>query len=356
MGRTKRIERSAKEIRNVIENQGLKYILVNNDLFKLYKQGKYNTGETIKDKKTGEEKDLILNFDARFFSIYIGLKFLDQIDFFGYKKEVASFIKEKLSERRLRERLDNLKKIKMPVNNRFSKADGKHVLLENPKSVDLVRKRGEIGFERNRKVKTDRWFCPWDCNRKLVKTENGKELKPYDFFAVTIYDFDLYRNGILNDEEFVLYLYLVKSYNSNDKDKKGIAQTVSKIAENLNVKNPDIVQKRLDKLVNLRVRDAYCNEGEDFPLLQTTKPKNHNQKLLTRNEPSLHYYPIYNDTTIEKINNKVEANEKEADGEFWGEDLNSDSDLNNSDTELIEDTHLYKTDTKINKTDTDHPF
>lgn len=349
--RTKRELKTGEEIRAAISENGMEYILVPNKIFKLYKRGLHEV-EINNGAIWGEEKEYEkMNFDSRYFALYIGLKFLDQMNFYGFKDEVAAFMN--ISERRLRERIKNIEKFKMPMNNEWDKHKDKfEIVKDRVRITQLVRKRGEIGFERNRKVKTDRWFCPWDCERKEVKSENGMELKPYDFFSVTVYDFDLFRNGILNDDEFVMYLYLVRSYNSNEIEKKGIAQSVSKIAENLNIKNPDIVHKRLKKLVNLRVKDKWCSENEDFPLLQTTKPKNYNVKLTTRQEPSLHYYPIYNDLTIGKINDKEDAPDNVLDIDNNKPDTNN----HNSDSGFSSDTHLYNSDSKIDNSDTTNPF
>lgn len=310
MPKTKRELRSGKEIRNLFENQGIKYVMISNKIIELYKQGYYEYEiEEINDDgdivKTGEMKRS--KFDSRNLTLYIGMKFLDKIEFFCYIDEIARFLD--MSVKRIKDRIQELQLIELPMNNQFNKNTKQNELLEQPRMAQLVRKRGDRGFERNRKVKTNRWFTPFDCDLKKVRNKEtqNEELKAEKFFMVTIYDLDLFINGILDEHEFALYLYLMKCFDSSDKEKKGIPQSTSRISENLNVINPAVTQRRLDKLVNFRVKDRFCTEEyKDFPLIHTIKPGNYNHKLTTRQEPSLHYYPIYNYETLRKIQ-EVEA-------------------------------------------------
>ncbi|MGG3925662.1 hypothetical protein ABET51_06645 [Metabacillus fastidiosus] len=375
MARVKRNLRSQKVIRELFEEQGIKYVMINNKIIDvLYKQGYYEykvkaTNEAGLYCETGEVKKL--KFDARNLVLYIGLKFLDRLEFSCYNDEIADFVN--MSTKRIKDRLEELQDILLPMNNRLTK-NGQNELLKEPEFFQLVKKHRDRGFERNREVKTYRWYTPFDCDRKeIVNPETKeKELKAHSFFMVTIYDFDLYLNGILDEHEFALYLYLIKCFDSNNKENKGIAQSKSKISENVLVKDVKVTERRLDKLVNLRVKDKYCLEDEDFPLIHTIKPKNYNLKLTTRQEPSLHYYTVYNDTNIQKINDQVPVPYPDVDehdssnlGELEQENnLNQkeDTDLNKTDIEFKIDTDFDNLDTNNDLLDIDalfkdtHPF
>lgn len=352
MPKVKRDLRKGKEIRKLFENQGIKYVMISNKIIELYKQGYYEYEvEEINDDGYIVSVPKKIKFDSRNLVLYIGMKFLDKMDFYGYLDEVADFLN--MSVKRIKDRIQELQLIELPMNNQLNKTTMQNELLEQPRMVQLVRERGEIGFERNRKVKTHRWFTPFDCDLKKVRnTETQKdELKAEKFYMVTIYDLDLFINGTLDEHEFALYLYLIQCFDSSDKDKKGIAQSTSKISENLKVINPAVTQRRLDKLVNLRVKDKFCtDEYKDFPLIHSKKPDNYNHKLTTRQEPSLYYYPIYNDLTLQKIQ-KVEPEQ-----DYIDDENKSDSDLDKMDTELIVDTEFYNMDTKVNKMDADSLF
>ncbi|TWE05992.1 hypothetical protein FB550_1027 [Neobacillus bataviensis] len=352
MPKTKRNLRTGKEIRELFENQGIKYVMISNKIIELYKKGFYEYEvEEINDE--GEIVNVLnrVKFDSRNLTLYVGMKFLDKMEFFCYIDEIANFLN--MSVKRIKDRIQELQLIKLPMNNQLNKETMQNELLESLRMAQLVRQRGERGFERNRKVKTIRWFTPFDCDLKKVRNKETQkdELKAEKFFMVTIYDLDLFINGILDEHEFALYLYLIQCFDSNDKDKKGIAQTTSKISENLNVINPSVTQRRLDKLVNLRVKDKYCtDENKDFPLIHTRKPENYNHKLTTRQEPSLYYYPIYNDLTLQKIQ------EVKPDSARTIHENKTDSDSDELDTELLVDTEFHNMDTKVYKTDADFLF
>ncbi|MEH7381782.1 hypothetical protein V7138_15070 [Bacillus sp. JJ1533] len=341
MPRVKRQLRSQEEIRSLFESQGIKYVMINNKIMDLYQRGYFEYKVKTTDEKGNYiETDEVrkVKFDSRNLALYIGLKFLDKMEFWCYVDEIAAFMG--MSVKRIKERLEELQEINLLMNNRLMK-DGKNELLKEPMRFQLVKKHKDRGFERNRKVKTYRWYTPFDCELKEVTNPETKEveLKAHKYFMVSIYDLDLFINGILDEHEFALYLYLVQCYDSSDKESKGIAQTTSKIAENLNVKDVDVIQRRLDKLINLRVKDRFCLENEDLPLIHASKPKNFNHKLMTRQEPSLHYYPVYNDTTIQKIHNIEpdpypvdEENKEDTNPNKLDIDLKVDSDLDNMDT------------------------
>lgn len=361
MARIKRELREQKVIRQAIEENGLTYVMINNKIIDLYKKGYYEYPIKQIDEHgnytcTGEFKKV--KFDSRNFALYIGLQFLNKLEFWCYIDEIANFMG--WSVKRTKDRLKELQEIYLPMNNRTTKGLKKE-LLDEPRLFPLVKKHNDRGFEANRKHKTYRWYTPFDCDLKEVKNpDTGKmELKAHKFFMVTIYDLDLLLKKTLDDDEFALYLYIIQTFNSSDKEKKGLALTTSKIAENMRVKDPNVIQKRLNKLTSLKVEDKFwdgevkntCPDG--FPLIHTTKPKNYNMKLLTRNEASLYYYPIYNDTTIQKINDiEVNSNPNPTDCE----EIELESSENKMDTELNKMDSHYSMDTDFDIWDANSSF
>ncbi|MCM3444361.1 hypothetical protein [Metabacillus halosaccharovorans] len=342
MARQKRDLRKGFTIRKLFEDNGVKYIMVSNKIMELYQQGY----QEYIDKKSGEIKKR--TFDSRDLALYIGIEFLNRMEFWGYLEEIDYFTG--MSMKRIEPRLEKLEQIELPMNNHLTKT-GENELLATPRNYPLVKKHRDRGFERNRTVKTYRWYTPFDCDKKAVKNPETKEteLQSINYFMVTVYDYDLFVNKILDADEFALYLYLVQCYDSSSEEGKGIPQSARKIAENLNVKNVDVMQRRLNKLIELRIKDRFCPDDKTFPLIQTTKPNNFNTKLVTRQEPSLHYYPVYNDKTIENIRNEAEKGKESAKNK-------PDIDSNKMDSEFKVDSDLHKKDSHLNKKDTDIPF
>ncbi|WP_025726767.1 hypothetical protein [Heyndrickxia ginsengihumi] len=335
MARKKRDIRSGKIIREVIEEYGMTYVMVNNKIMDLYKQG----GQECINKETGEIKRV--KFDSRNLVLYIGMQFLNKIEFWCYDDEIANFMGN-WSVKRIKERLQELQQISLPMNNKVNKATKRSELLKEEILVPLVKKHKDRGFETKRTVKTYRYYTPFDCDLKEIKnSETGeKELHAHKYFIVTLYDLDLYINGILNEDEFALYLYLIQIFNSNDENKQGIAISVSKISENMRVKDSNVTQKRLNKLTELRVTDKFWENVKDeysngFPLIHTRQPKNYNIKLTTRNETSLYYYPIYNDTTIKKIRGIKPEPYPENEENKVDTDLLMDTDFNKQDADFL---------------------
>lgn len=342
MARQKRDLRKGFTIRKLFEDNGIKYIMVSNKIMDLYQQGY----QEYIDKETSEIKKR--TFDSRDLALYIGIEFLNRMEFWGYLEEIEYFTG--MSMKRIKPRLEKLEAIELQMNNHLTK-NGKNELLDTTRGYPLVKKHKDRGFERNRTVKTYRWYTPFDCDKKSVKNPETKEneLQSINYFMVTVYDYDLFVNKILDAEEFALYLYLIQCYDSSSEENKGIPQSTRKIAENLNIKNVDVMQRRLNKLIEMRIKDRFCPDDENYQLIRTTKPKNFNTKLVTRQEPSLHYYPIYNDTTIHKIREEAEKEKESAKNKL-------DTYSNKKDTEFKVDSDLDKKDSQLNKKDTNNPF
>lgn len=361
MGRIARIYRKPEEIRELIENSGLPYILVNNRIFEQFyengkgrytpyakeiegKKGEYEyfllNGDKVPDSESKVEHEV--NFDDRDIIIFILLTFLDQIDFQGYAVEIANYLGSK-SDKRIKERIKKLKFLQGEVNS--YRGSGERKYYPEPKKDRFITEQEVKGFEKGKKVTLNRWYVNFECDYEQTKDKDGNLInKPKNFFMVTIYDLDLLTSGVLSEKEFIAYLYLIKSFNSGKND--AIYQKISTISKKINIKDIDITKKILKKLVSIRVKDKFCDdEQKDFPLVHFSKPANFQDQLVKRLEPSLKYYPIYNDTTLLKLKGEDATpypTPEEATDDI--EENKLDSDLNKVDTHLLVDSHLNNLD------------
>ncbi|MEC1768306.1 hypothetical protein [Schinkia azotoformans] len=373
MGRIARTYRKPEEIRELIENSGLPYILVNNRIFEQFyevgkgtytpyakeiegKKGEYEyfllNGDKVPDSESKVEHEV--NFDDRDIIIFILLTFLDQIDFQGYTVEIANYLGTK-SDKRIKERIKKLKFLQGEVNS--YRGSGERKYYSEPRKDRFITEINVKGFENGKQVTLNRWYINFECDYKQTKDKDGNIIdKPENFFMVTIYDLDLLTSGQLTEKEFIAYLYLIKSYNSGKND--AIYQTISTISEKINIKDRVITKKILEKLVTMRVKDKFCdNQQKDFPLVHFSKPANYEDKLTKRLEPSLKYYPIYHITTLQKLKGEdVNAYPTPEEVTDDIEENKLDSDLNKTDTNLLVDSDLNKTDSDYNYLDGDIVF
>ncbi|MEC1780053.1 hypothetical protein [Schinkia azotoformans] len=368
MGRIARTYRKPEEIRELIENSGLPYILVNNRIFEqFYEVGKgtYTPYAKEIEGKKGEYEYFLLNgdkvpyseskiehgvnFDERDITIFILLTFLDQIDFQGYTVEIANYLGTK-SDKRIKERIKKLKFLQGEVNS--YRGSGERKYYSEPRKDRFITEKNVKGFENGKQVTLNRWYVNYECDYKQTMDKDGNIIdKPENFFMVTIYDLDLLTSGQLTEKEFVTYLYLIKSYNSAKND--AIYQTISTISDKINIQDRAITKRILEKLVTIRVKDKFCDDGKDFPLVHFSKPANYEDKLAKRLEPSLKYYPIYNTTTLQKLKGEdviaYPTAEESAENK-------TDSELNKVDTNLLVDSDLNKTDSDYDYLDGDILF
>lgn len=332
--------RKPKEIREMFEQSEMKFIMLNNRLFDdFYSQGKV-TYKPILIKENGIEywqdhkgnkypysennhKQGTATFDERDFIILILLKFLSQHNFQGYSQEITDYLnqrqsdgKNKFSDKRLKERLKKLQFLQGNMNNEFIQKEQRRIMVPDGITVRLVNEEKVIGFENGKSKRTFyKWHVNFDCDYKREVKEGKETDTPINFFKVTIYDLDLYINGILNEREFITYLYFIRANNEG----KEIWHSIDKLSENLNTKDTSITQKIVERLMNVRVKDKFCGEGEDFPLLHVSYPKNYKQKLMDRQQPSAYYKPKYNISTCSRlIEVNPDPNEQENN---TGEDL-----------------------------------
>lgn len=358
----KRKLRSPVEIRKLIEESGIKYIMINNRIFDLYKAEKveYSLKMIQKDSKKNIKEDHYIDlagnkysyqegqgikgsttFDERDFVIFILLNFLDLLEFKGYSKEVADYLG--YSDKRVKERIKKLQFIQGDTNSYFyRKTQERQYVDENDLSkrgiLRFIDEKKETGYENGKRLSINRWYVHWGCDYKKENKEvNGSVQQvdvPISFFPVTIYDLDLLTDGLLNENEFITYLLTVKSYNSGKNDT--VNYSMRALAENLGIKIEATVEKYINRLLDLRVKDQFCEEGQDFPLVHRKTNQNHQRKLATRSEPSYKYIPVYNITMMQRLRGEgVEypSDPKEATPLM-------DNDETNTDTNFIVDSDL----------------
>jgi hypothetical protein len=316
----KRDLRKPKEIREMIEESGMKFVMLNNRLFDdFYTRGKVvyrpilvgKNGDGWLDHKgithpysdySGDNNTINVTFDERDFILVILLKFLSQINYQGYTQEIADYLNNKCnsSDKRIKERLKKLQFIQGTINNIYHHKDNNRVMFPDGTKVRLINEEKVEGYENGSTKRTFyKWHLNFDCDYKRENKE-GKEVDtPINFFKVTIYDLDLYTSGLLNDKEFITYLYFIRA---NNKEEKQIWHSVEKLSQKLNIKDTSITNKIVTRLLATRVKDQFCNDGEDFPLVHVDRPANYERKIRERLQPSSYYKPIYNTSTLNRLN------------------------------------------------------
>lgn len=319
----KRNLRNHADIRNMIEETDLKYIMLNNRLFDdFYKIGKFKytafetiengvtqytdyKGSRVKDYDFNEEltkPQLTVTFDERDFLLLILMKFLSLHSFKGYPKEIAMYLtKDNANDKRIKERIKKLQFLTGKVNNKYSFKTKERKMYPEYIEVPLINEEVVSGFEEGKiKRKFNKWHLTFDCDYKEeVAAETGEVIQtPINFFIITIYDLDLYTNGTLNAKEFITYLYLISSYNA----KKDIWHSIDKLSENLNIKDARTSEKIIKRLQEIRIKDQFSTEEyPDYPLIHTKQPENYSKRVRDRERPSAYYIPIYNIKMRERL-------------------------------------------------------
>lgn len=289
MARIKRTLRTAEEVRNIFKENEYGFVMINNNIFDQFYEieehpyHEYKSHGKIKNTVTFSELDLIT---------FIFLKFMNNYKFTLYLDEIAEYLQ--CSVKQLKFTMEKLQTLQGTINTPNGERQRK-----------LVTQKEYVGFKDGKKAKLKEWYIDFDCDTKIVKKDGEEVEVPYNFFMVTINDFDLLINGKLTRKEFVLYLFLLRIYNF---DSEPIYISNSKICERLNIKLYDTVQSYINKLSNIHI--------DDVPLITIDKPRNYNDMIFMRKEPSCKYLPTYNlmkinmlmNTHSEKIENCMETN------------------------------------------------
>ncbi len=359
-----RIKRKPEEIRKLIGESGINYVMINNRIFDLYNAGKIDCGLIKKKKEKDSDPDIYVDLDGneyeysqkdkkfkttfneRDFIIFILLNFLDLLDYKGYSVEIADYFG--YSDKRVKERLKKLQFIKGDTNSYFRRKTKTRQYfdeddLQKTGNINFLSEVKEIGNENGKSRIMNRWYVHYGCDYKKEEIEVDGELKsddvPINFFPVTIYDLDLLTKGLLNEKEFITYLFLIKSYNTAKANT--VNYSMRALSKNLGIKNEATTEKYINRLLDLRIKDEFCevDQDQDFPLIHRQSNKNLQQKLATRNEPSYKYFPIYNTTTMQKLNGQ----EVSLPYQNSSEEL-LDTNNVNTDTNILMDSNKIKTD------------
>jgi|GEM_PF-5199538 len=306
----KRIVKNPAEIRQIIYESGLKYVMLNNRLFddllsngnKVEYTPKYDEEDNVYYDHKGsilegynQEDKLFTTFNDKDLIIIILLKFLEQSKFKGYTVELANYLN--MSEKRLKEHLNKLLFINVNVNSTFARNERKY--SDGGYNCRLISNKKVTGWEGNIKRTYLQWKMNFEHDYEPVTKDGKVNHVAKNFFRVTLYDLDLYISGLLNEKEFITYLYFIKSYNEN----MNIWHSVVKVAEKVNVKNPTLIQKMINRFEVLRLKNEFCDESnKDFPLIHIDKPANYEKRLRNREDPSCCYRPVYNLSIMARLN------------------------------------------------------
>lgn len=308
-------ERNTKSkaiIRQMLEDTDLKFVMLNKRLFddfltvgKIPYKPRYNKDRECyvdyKGKKL--EKNLdghneYATFNDKDLIVIILIKFLQQIDYRGYTVELAKFLGMK-SDKRFKDHIKKLGILKGKLESVYRNKSKKVEFYPDGKQVNLITESKVEGYEEGKKRVFYEWYLNYDHEYKQVKTDEKINYVATDFFRVTIYDFDLYLNGTLNEKEFITYLYFIRAYN---KDEKNIWHTINTLSGKVNIKNDLTTRKMVERFETLRIKDKFITEeNEDFPLIHIDKPNNYDRKVLNREDPSCNYRPVYNLSTLNRL-------------------------------------------------------
>ncbi|KQL54525.1 hypothetical protein AN964_14165 [Heyndrickxia shackletonii] len=360
----KRIKRKPKEIREMIETTDMKYIMLNNRLFDdFYSKGKvtykpvlmkeknkdtgkveeywlYHDGKTVDYSENNIPEPKTATFDERDFLIIILIKFLQQQNFVGYSKELADYLfksKKDNNDKRMKQRLKKLQVLQGTVNNIYHHKDKKRVMHLDGTQVRLINEEKVEGYEGNTKRIFYKWHLNFDCDYKIEKDKDKKETEvPTNFFRVTIYDLDLYTNGILNEKEFITYLYFIRSFNPSIP----IWHSIGAISEKTNVKNVSKTDELVERLTHVKVKDKFCKEDETFPLIHVDRPENYKRKILERQQPSSFYKPIYHLSTMKRLMGEDDPNYYSVQEDNPSQDIEEDEIEPKENFQVVEDDDL----------------
>ncbi|MDM5199235.1 hypothetical protein QUF79_14535 [Fictibacillus enclensis] len=266
-------------IRQMIEERGMTYAIINNDLFdKLYCQTSVPGINYDKEKKEWLPGETTFNDLELITYIFIQFTVINKINL--STKEMADYIG--CSDKQLKvvlKRLQHFKGVTNAEYNTFSDS----VRIVEEKEVPLISVKDHTAYIREKKKskKTKHYYTNFLPMHKEVSSGDRKIITPENFFIVTIEDFDLLTHKKLSKTEFITYLYLLKSFKSGAKIEKQVYWSFSKLAHNLNYRLVQTVHNHIEKLINLK-------------LIAEHRPANYNEKVANGQEPSAKYEPVFN--------------------------------------------------------------
>lgn len=287
------------EIRNIIEETGMRYVLIPNGIFDdLYIQAEVNGVFQEKiDDETGKKKTVWNEGQTQFteldMTVYIFLQFMMVNKFTLNYEKFASYIG--CSSKQLKVVLKRLQHFKGKTNAIYFPYEDK-VKIVDEMEVPLISEKVHSAYNPKTKKnqKSLHWYTNFIPNYKLVKKGDKEEVVPMNFFMVTLDDLDLLTDKKLTRNEFVTYLFFLKAYKYGTDDNHQMWWRLSTLAETLKYKLVGSVHKHVEKILNLKI--------DDIPLLEELRPKNYDLQIIKGEEPSSRYIPRYNPSKMSEMN------------------------------------------------------
>lgn len=289
------IVKGKEEIRKIIEENGMKYVLISNGIL-----DEFYTDGTV-DERQFTELDV---------TVYIFLQFLMVNKLTLSYEEIASYLG--CSSKQLKKVLIRLQEFKGKVNAVYYPYEDRVKIIDE-KSVPLITEKTHSAYNPKtmKNEKRLHWYTNYIPYYKAVK----KEVVPVNFFMVTLDDLDLLTNKVLTRNEFVTYLFFLKAYKYGTSDEHQMWWKLSTIAETLNYKLVKTLHKHIEKILSLTINN--------IPLLEEIRPKNYDLQIDKGEEPSSRYIPRFNLSKMVEMNfGKQEVNSLNLEMDFLNEEVN----------------------------------
>lgn len=280
--RYKRQLRTATTIRWLIEEMQ-PYVPISNKLFDALYEQESILYSPIKNGTFFQEKETV--FTDIDLIIYVFLTFLHRAAVTLYLEEIAGYLK--CSKKQLSNSIGKMRGIKVDLNNSYSY--GRRILHE-VRNYLITEKNEAIYIEEERQKKGKyRRGKVWYTNLEIDHKESGDEMKPANFFFVTIDDFDLLTDGKLTRKEFIFYLFLLRT-DTNNKHRFYLKNTT--IARRLKIKGVDTTLA------------SYIEKAEKLGIIQINYPENYEKKVMAGREPSREFIPLFNRSRLSLYQSK----------------------------------------------------
>lgn len=276
MARKKRELLSSDQIRDYIKSH-MPFVMINNKIFDDFYENRELFYHPIKDN--GVQLDYETKIKANFFDldmvVFIFIHFIQINKVSLYPKEMASYLG--CSEKALKESLTKLGLLRGKVKAKYNPYQDVTEILTEPKEVPLICLKMDRKGNRS-KSPVPEYYIDFIPDHK--KTKEGTT--PINFFAVTIHDLDLLTSGHLTRSEFLLHLFFIRRHTEKHENQKGFHMSNSYIAECLKIKGANTTL------------NTYIDKLENMGFIQINKPKNYQEKLIFRQEPSREFIPKFN--------------------------------------------------------------
>lgn len=280
MAKKKRTLLDSSKIEEVI-NSGMSFVQINNRIFDDFYSKEQLTYHPRIEKRKGEGAICIDNENTTTTTmndldmiVFIFLNFLSINKITLKTIEMASFLR--CSEKRLKDSLEKLRMLEGVVNSRYNvHAEGERELIPSGNRVPLIIEKAGQGYDNGKLKRLPEWYIEFCPNYKRSKDT----YIPINFFAVSLQDLKLLLNDYLTRQEFIFYLFIIRA-DTDQEGKKPVYWSNSKLGERLRIKGTDTtINAYVDKLLNLG-------------LIEVNQPKNYEENIVKRQEPSRQFIPI----------------------------------------------------------------